>query len=87
MSKLQFRKPDELELDIGRAMARSLQPTRKEILPHEAALDSDKIAEIEASKDPVGMRSMVQEKGLDRPNLTSKYARVMCCSFEQEIGN
>jgi hypothetical protein len=87
MSKLQFRKPDELELDIGQAMASNLQTSRKEILPREAALNSDRIAEIEASKDPVGMRSMVQEKGLNRPNLTSKYARVMCCSFEQEIGD
>lgn len=87
MRKLQFRNPDELELDLGRAMASSLQPSKKETLLRETALNPDKIVEIEARKDPVGLRSMIQEKGLDRPSLTSKYARVISCSFEQEISN
>jgi hypothetical protein len=87
MRKLQFRNPDELELDIGQAMTSSLRQSRKETLLREAVLGSDKTTEIEARKDSVSSRSVVQEKDLDRPNLTSKYARVICCSFEQEKDN
>ena len=87
MRKLQFRNADEPEVDIGQAMTSSLRHSRKETLLREAVLGSDKTAKIEARKDPVGLRSMVQEKDLDRPSLTSKYARVISCSFELERGN
>jgi hypothetical protein len=87
MRKLEFKNADESELDISQAVASSFQPSKKEVLPLEAALDSDKTAKIEARKDPVGLRSMIQEKDLDRPSLTSKYARVISCSFELERGN
>jgi len=87
MDKPQFKNPDELELDIGHAMMSSPQHSRTETLPHELRSDADKTTQIEERKDSVHTRSRVQEKDLDQTSLLSKYARVLCCSFEQKTGN
>ena len=87
MGKLQLKNPDDVELDIGRARVCSFQHSRTETLPHELRLGAGKTTQIEERKDSAGTRSMIQEKDLDQMSLFSKYARVLCCSFERETGN
>ena len=87
MGKLQFRNPDELELDLGRAVAGTSRHSRTETFPHQWRSYADETTEVEEKGDSVRNRSRVGEKGLDQTNLLSKYAQVLCCSFELERGN
>ncbi len=87
MGKLEFRNPDELELDVGRVLTGTSRHSRTETLPHELRSYADETTQIEEKGDSVRTRSRVQEKGLDQTDLLSKYARVLCCSFELESGN
>ena len=87
MGKLQFKNPDESGLNIHDAMVSSFHHSKTETLSHELRSDANNTTQIKERKDPVRTRSRVQEKGLDQTNLLSKYARVLCCSFELERGN
>ncbi len=59
MSKLQYKNPDDLKLDI------------------------DQLMDFGEGKEPVSYPAKITEGDLNRSKLLSKYAQVLCCSFEK----
>ncbi len=87
MGKLQLKNPDELELRVGHARMSSLRHSRTETLPRKFGSDANRTTQIEETKEAIRPWPELQEKDLGQRSLTSKYARVLCCSFERERGN
>lgn len=60
MSKLKFKNPDELRLDV------------------------DQLMDFGEGKESVPYPTKIQGEDLNRSKLLSKYAQVLCCSFEKD---